>query len=102
MCYLLLPFLAFSLPLAMVGLFVMFFFVEVAIVSSIPLFTEIMPDARAVMMSGNVGAHALGRMVGASLGGTLYAATGSFPFLGATALVIGLVAAFMLWRFVHE
>lgn len=100
--YLVLPLLSFSLPVTLVGLFIMFFFVEVAIVSSIPLFTELLPNARAVMMSGNVAAHSLGRMGGAWLGGQLYIWTGSFQFIGLLSMVFCLAAVFIMWRFIPE
>jgi MFS transporter, DHA1 family, inner membrane transport protein len=100
--YLILPLLTFHLGAGLAGLFVMFFCVEMAIVSSISLFTEIMPDARAVMMSGNVGASALGRVTGAGLGGLLYALTGNFIIIGVITMGIGLLAVFMMWRFVQE
>ncbi len=100
--YLMLPYLSFSLPVTLAGLFVMFISVELAIVSSIPMFTEILPDSRAVMMSGNVGAHSLGRMIGAGLGGFLYATTHNFQLMGGVAAVIGLGAAVILWRMVQE
>ena len=83
----------------MVALFVGF---EVAVVASIPLFTEILPDARAVMMSGNTGAHAVGRLLGAALGGGLLAATGSFALAGAAAMALGLGAVMLMLRLVPE
>jgi MFS transporter, DHA1 family, inner membrane transport protein len=100
--YLALPLLAFSLPAALAGLFLMFLGVEMAFVSAIPLFTEVLPGARSVMMSGNMGAASFGRLAGAGLGGLLYGITGSFLLMGFIAMCIGLVGFFMLWRFVHE
>lgn len=100
--YVLMPGLTFSLPVALVGLFVLFVFVETAIVASIPLFTEVIPDARAVMMSSNAGAHALGRLTGAMFGGLVYSVTGSFVVVGILAAGIGLGALIALWWMVHE
>lgn len=100
--YSVLPGLSFSLPAVLVGLFVLFVFVETAIVSSIPLFTEILPNARAVMMSSNVGSHAFGRLAGAVMGGLLYSLTGSFVAIGVVSTVVGLTAVVLLWRLVHE
>lgn len=100
--YLALPYLTFSLYAAMVGVFVLFVFFEVAIVASIPLFTEIMPDARAVMMSSNISAHALGRLSGSALGGLLYAWLGDFTLVGGLAMVCGLGACAVMWHRVPE
>lgn len=97
-----LPYLAFNLAVALAGLFVLFVAIEIAIVASLPLFTEIMPDARTVMMSSNVAAHSLGRLGGALIGGVLYQASGNFIVVGLVALVTGLAAAFILWRFIAE
>lgn len=100
------PLLTFSLPVALFGIFVMFVGIETAIVASIPLFTEILPHARSVMMSANMGAHSLGRVLGASVGGLIYATTGNnFLVVGIVAAVLGLIAFFIIWRLVpvsHE
>ncbi len=100
--YVVLPTLSFSLPLTLAMVFVIFVGIETAIVASIPLFTEILPNARAIMMSSNVGAHSLGRLVGAMFGAWLYAVLGNFAATSAIASGIALVSWFMLWRFVHE
>lgn len=95
------PSLSSSLPLALFGIFVMFIGIETAIVASFPLFTEILPNARAVMMSANMGAHSLGRVLGAMLGGIIYAMTGgNFIVVGIVASVIGALAFIILWRFI--
>ncbi len=96
--YFLLPQISFSLPLALFGLFLLFVCVETAIVASIPLFTEILPEARAVMMSGNVSAHAVGRLVGALIGGGLYALTGDFVMMGAVSMALGLGGFGLMYR----
>ena len=95
------PSLSFSLPVALFGIFVMFIGIETAIVASFPLFTEILPDARAVMMSANIGAHSLGRVLGAVLGGIIYAATdGNFVVVGVVASIMGSIAFIIMWRFI--
>lgn len=95
------PSLSFSLPLAMFGIFVMFIGIETAIVASLPMFTEILPQSRSVMMSANMGAHSLGRVIGAALGGLVYAASGgSFMFVGLIAGGLGLLAFIIIWRFI--
>ena len=48
---LLLPVLGFSVAGAMVGLFLFYLTFEFALVSSIPLMTELVPDARATLMA---------------------------------------------------
>lgn len=68
----LLPFMAGSLPLALIGLFLVFISFEIAIVASLPLMTEQLPQARGFMMSVNVAAHGAGRMIGALAGGWLF------------------------------
>lgn len=102
LCYVILPNLAFSLPVALTVLFILFVFVEVSIVASIPLLTEVMPHARAVMMSSSAAAHALGRAGGGILGGLFYALTGSFLFIGIVSTVVGLTALYMMLRYVQE
>ena len=102
-CFLIIPYLHFSLPLAMFGIFVMFISIEAAIVSALPLFTEIMPKSRAIMMSANMGAHSLGRVAGAALGGLIYAATGGdFLLIGLVAGALGFVAFAIMFRFVPD
>jgi MFS transporter, DHA1 family, inner membrane transport protein len=95
------PSLSFSLPAALFGIFIMFIGIEVAIVASFPLFTEILPDARAVMMSANMGAHSLGRVLGAAFGGIIYATTGgNFTVVGIAASIIGGIAFIIMWRLI--
>lgn len=65
--YLLLPFLGQSLALALLGLFVIFVSFEFTIVTSMSLFTETLPQARATVMSANLAAASAGRIVGALL-----------------------------------
>ena len=101
-CYVVLPSLSESLPLTLVGLFVLFLCVETSIVASIALFTEVLPDARAVMMSANVGAHSLGRLTGGTLGGLLYASDVNFVTMGLLAAGIGAAATVCLWIMVPE
>lgn len=100
--YVVLPTLAFSLVATMVGLFLIFLFIEIAIVASIPMFTEILPQSRAVMMSSNASLHSLGRLMGAAVGSMLLRETGSFGVVCLISTGIGLAAFAMMWRFVHE
>ena len=100
--YIVMPHLSFSLPVALMGVFVLFLGVETAIVSSISLFSEILPHARAVMMSSVIGASSAGRLIGALMGGALYEQTNDFVLMGAVAMGIGFLSWFMLWYFVPE
>jgi predicted MFS family arabinose efflux permease len=67
-----LPFLGHTLPGALIGLFFIFIVFEFTFVSAISLMTELVPDARATMMAGNLTAAALGRALGALIGPTLF------------------------------
>lgn len=100
--YLALPLIGSSLPLALATLFVMFLAFEIAIVAAIPLFTEVMPQARSVMMSGIGGAAAAGRLGGVLVGSLLYSGADRFLLVSVAALIIGLLAAVALWRYVRE
>jgi len=95
---LLLPALAFRVEGALVGLFVFYITFEFAVVSLIPIMTELLPGARATLMAGNVAFFALGRMLGALIGPPLFAygllANGIVAAAGnllALALLVGFV-----------
>ena len=101
--FLIIPHLSFSLPAAMFGIFIMFICIETAIVSALPLFSEILPQARAVMMSANVGAHSLGRVAGGALGAIIYKfSDGNFLFIGLVAGGLGFLAFLIMLRLVPE
>ena len=74
--YLLLPLVGVTLPLALASLFILFLFFEFSVVTSLSLFTEVLPEARATMMSALFAALSLGRMVGAFSGGLVWAMGG--------------------------
>jgi predicted MFS family arabinose efflux permease len=74
--YLFLPFSGQTLALALAGLFFVFVSFEFSIVTSFSLATEILPTARATMLSAFVAALGLGRVVGALLGGSLWLSGG--------------------------
>ena len=67
-----LPFLGRELAGAVVGLFLFYITFEFALVSCIPLMTEVMPSARATLMSTNVAGLSLGRALGALIASPLY------------------------------
>jgi predicted MFS family arabinose efflux permease len=70
---------------ALIGLFLFYITFEYVMVSHIPLMTEIMPSARATMLSFNLTGHSLGRMIGALLATFIYQ---KFGFLPVTLLAI--------------
>lgn len=93
--YLLLPFLGRNAWTGTFGLVLVFFFFELAVVAGLPLYTEIFPHARGLVMSLEVAAFSLGRAVGSFLAPALFLQSGfaMVSFLSATALV----AAVLLW-----
>lgn len=64
---------------ALVGLFLFYITFEYVLVSHIPLMTEVMPQARATLLSFNVMGHSLGRMIGALLATFIYQRFGFLP-----------------------
>lgn len=71
---LLLPLVSQTLAGALTALFLIYIGFEVAIVSAIPMMTELVPGARATVMGGNVAVLSLGRAVGAAIGPALLSA----------------------------
>jgi predicted MFS family arabinose efflux permease len=64
---------------ALVGLFLFYITFEYVLVSHIPLMTEVMPEARATLLSFNVTGHSLGRVIGALLATFIYQRLGFLP-----------------------
>lgn len=58
------PYLAKTLPGALIALFIFYLTFEFTLVSSIPMMTEILPDARGTMMAFNFSGLSLGRALG--------------------------------------
>jgi predicted MFS family arabinose efflux permease len=81
--YLTLPLVGQTLPLALGALFVTFLAFEFTVVTALSLFTETLPGARATMMSALGASGSLGRVLGALIGGPVWAMGG----LAATAIV---------------
>jgi predicted MFS family arabinose efflux permease len=90
---LLLPILGFSLPGALAGLFFFFITFEFTIVSCIPIMTEVMPQARATLMSIFVAALSLGRALGATTSSQLYQHGFIFTILAAVTFNLGALLA---------
>jgi predicted MFS family arabinose efflux permease len=92
---------ALSLPLlgqttagALAGLFLFYITFEFTLVSCIPLMTELLPGARATLMSFNVAALSLGRALGAPLASRLYG--WGFFAVAAGAVAFNLIALLAL------
>ena len=83
--YLLLPVIGQSLSLAMIGLFLVFLSFEFTIVTSFPLCTEVIPQARATMMAGYYATAGVGRMAGVLIAGVLWSAGGIAAVAAASA-----------------
>jgi predicted MFS family arabinose efflux permease len=91
---LLLPVIGQSLPGALVGLFLYYITFEFTLVSSIPLLTELLPEARATLLAANSTAFLLGRAAGAWLAAPIFASG-----IWASSLVVvgfNLIAIFFL------
>jgi len=95
--YGILPFLGLTLPLALTGLFFIFLTFEFAIVTSMSLFTELLPEYRATMMSGFFAAAGMGRIAGALMGGHVWLAGGITATGLVSAAVSGLGLASLAW-----
>jgi len=67
-----LPFFGHSLGGALIGLFMFYITFEFAVVSAIPLMTEILPSTRATLLAANVAGYSLGRAMGALLAPAMY------------------------------
>jgi len=76
---LLLPIVGRTEPGALVGLFLFYITFEYVMVSHIPMMTEVMPEARATLLSFNLTGHSLGRMIGALLATFVYQKFGFLP-----------------------
>ncbi|MFC1896125.1 hypothetical protein ACFL0Q_05635, partial [Thermodesulfobacteriota bacterium] len=95
--YVLVPVLGGSFMPALVGLFVVFLSFEFTVVSFLSLCTELLPSSRATMMAGFFATTALGRIVGALLGGPLWLAGGIWATGGVCAGTSLLALASMMW-----
>jgi predicted MFS family arabinose efflux permease len=76
---LLLPVVGTTQAGALAGLFLFYITFEYVMVSHIPLMTEVLPSARATMLSFNLTGHSLGRVIGALLATFIYQHFGFVP-----------------------
>jgi predicted MFS family arabinose efflux permease len=86
---------------SMVILFLVFIAVEFSIVSFLSLCTEILPGARATMMSGVLAAAGIGRVTGALIGGPVWTA-GGIRAVGSVSAVISILAMVSLLWGLHD
>jgi predicted MFS family arabinose efflux permease len=96
----LLPVLSGTLQEALIGLFLFYLTFEITVVSSLPLMSELVPNARATLLAGNVAAFSLGRVIGSLIGPWLF-----LLGLSANSIAAGcmnLIALGTLVLFVHE
>jgi predicted MFS family arabinose efflux permease len=99
--YLGLPYTSLSLATALVTLFLLFFVLEITIVGGIPLFTELLPQARSVLLSFSLAAAGLGRVSGALLGPLVWNRFG-LPGVGVAAALITLLGTLILVRWIRD
>ena len=95
--YGILPFLGLTLPMALTGLFLIFLTFEFTIVTSMSLFTELLPEYRATMMSGFFAAAGMGRIAGALMGGHVWLAGGITATGLVSATISGLGLTSLAW-----
>ena len=86
---LLLPLIGRTEAGALVGLFLFYITFEFVMVSHVPMMTEMIPGARATVMSFNLVGHSLGRAIGAFLAPFIYRRFG-FLFVALLAIVFNL------------
>jgi predicted MFS family arabinose efflux permease len=91
-----LPILGGSQVGALMGLFLFYLGFEFTLVSYIPVMTEVLPEARATLMSANLAAFSLGRALGALAGTWLYVL--GFEANALAALLLNAVAMIALSR----
>ena len=97
--YVLLPLMAQTLVLALIGLFITFLCFEFMIVTTISLNTEILPQARATMLSSLFASVSLGRVIGALLGGPMWLWGGLLAVGFTSAVMSALALIFFVWGF---
>jgi MFS transporter, DHA1 family, inner membrane transport protein len=96
----LLPLLGVNKTGALIALFLFFITFEFALVSSLPLMTELLPNARATLMAGNAAAFAGGRTLGGIIGPQLFVV--GLGLNVAVGAVFDLLALAVLLFFVHQ
>ena len=95
--YALLPFMGKTLPMALTGLFIVFLTFEFTIVTALSLSTEILPGARATMMSSLIATASVGRVIGAFMGGLVWSTGGIMATGLVSAAITGLALVCLGW-----
>jgi predicted MFS family arabinose efflux permease len=80
-CAFLLPFLGATQIGALIGLFFYYLTFEYIMVSHVPMMSELVPEARATLLSFNLTGHSLGRALGALLSTFIYQRFGFMPIV---------------------
>lgn len=96
---LLLPWIGSTLTGGLLGLFLFYISFEFALVSILPMVSEIMPHARGTMIAGTIAALEIGHAVGAFIAPRLYHV--SFLASGLGTAVLNLAGIFVLFFFVN-
>ncbi|HUV27544.1 MAG TPA: hypothetical protein VMW34_09270, partial [Anaerolineales bacterium] len=104
---LVLPILGSSTAGAVVGLFFFYLTFEYALVSSVPMMTEVMPSARATVMAVTAASVSLGRALGALLATPLFLfgeSSATIPDIlpNALAAIVLNAAALVALRYLHK
>jgi predicted MFS family arabinose efflux permease len=99
--YLIIPYTGETLAVALVSLSILFISFEITIVGGVPLLTELVPGARALVMAMTIGAAAVGRALGSMIGPPLWQRWG-LAGAGAAAAVVALTGILVLARWVRE
>lgn len=99
--YAALPYVSSTIAAALVALFLLFLFFEMTVVGSVPLMTELVPDARGVVMSVILATGGLGRALGALIGPAIWSDRGFVPLLLISASLM-LIAVLILATSIHE
>lgn len=95
-----LPLLGRNVIAAHVGLFLFYITFEFTVVAAIPLMTELVPQARATLLAGNMAAFGAGRMLGALVGPGLFGI--GLVASGAASAALNGLAVLVLVAFVRE
>lgn len=99
--YILIPHTSGSLTAALITLFFLFLTFEITVVGGMPLMTELVPQARSVVMTMVLAAMALGRTIGSTVGPLIWLG-GGFVWSGLASGVIMGTAVFILYRWIRE
>lgn len=99
--YFLISYTAVSLPSALVTMVFLFIMFEITAVGTVPLLTQLVPSARAVVMAMILAAAAVGRSLGSLLGPWIWE-QGGLRLNTLTAAVLTLIAVLVLARWLRE